>query len=359
VISAAWNADPGVVDFHKLTEGRTGEMTLLDQSCLKCHRSHSMHQTHVKVALSCSSCHMEHRGPGRMAPPSDERCAFCHGDVEKLAAHASKPVDFAERGMASSFEIDHPSFRVHAERTRDTNTLKFNHALHLGGATIPTLSNGQKLDCAHCHRPDAAGVYMRKVQFENHCQSCHSLQFDPDAPDLTLPHGDPEIVSAFLRSLPKQYADLAARSGVLKREEQEKFAQQKLARLQQRVSSGEQLEQRIFFSNAGFGPSMRVGTVSGSAPASYPGCAYCHEVKTGAHGRPLVTKPEMPERWLHRGRFDHSKHATMKCVDCHAATLSKETADVLLPLRQSCATCHSKEGGVANSCVTCHSFHFK
>jgi hypothetical protein len=359
LVAAAWNADPAPIDFHKLAHGPTGEMTLIDNNCQKCHRDHSMHQANVKVALSCSSCHVEHHGPERMAATADERCVFCHGDVEKLASLTGKTSDAAARTVARDFESAHPSFRVQAERTRDPNTLKFNHALHLGSQTIPLLPGGQKLDCAHCHQPDAAGKYMRRVQFENHCQSCHSLQFDPDAPGLTLPHGNPELVSAFLRSLPKQYTEFAARSGMLKRDEQEKFAREKLARLQHRFSSGDELEKRVFFSNAAASPGTRVGSVSGPAAATYPGCAYCHEVKTGARGQPEVTPPVLPERWLQHGEFDHSRHATMQCVACHDAARSKETSDVILPSRQSCANCHSSGGGVAHSCVTCHSFHSK
>jgi hypothetical protein len=357
--ASAWKADPGPMDFHKLVRGPDTGMTSIDNNCQNCHREHSLHQAHVKVAMSCSSCHVEHHGPGRMAAPTDERCVFCHGDLRKLASLSGKTMNAATRNLARNFESDHPSFRVRAERTRDLNTLRFNHALHLGSQTIPALPNGQRLDCAFCHKPDAAGVYVRKVQFEKHCQSCHSLQFDPDAPNLTLPHGNPEIVSAFLRSLPRQYAELAARSGMLNREDQEKFAQARLAGLQERFSSGEELERRVFFSNSVSSPARRVGSVSGPAAATYAGCAYCHEVKTGAHGAAEVTPPVMPERWLHHGEFDHSRHTTMQCVACHDAPHSKETSDVILPTRQLCAKCHGSEGGVAHSCVTCHKFHSK
>ena len=355
----ALEADPGITDFHKLARASKGEMTLIDAPCQKCHLNHLTHQEHVAVDLSCSSCHQEHRGPGRMTAPSDERCVFCHGDAERIADDATLLAEFTPRALARNFEVEHPGFRIHSERIRDTNTLKFNHAIHLRGQTIPTLPSGQKLDCAYCHQPDAAGIYMRKVQFENHCQACHSLQFDPEAPGLTLPHANSDTVSAFLRSLPKQYTDLAARSGILNRTEQEKFAQEKLGRLRQRVFSGDELEQLIFFSNATTGPGRRIGSVSGPAVANYPGCAYCHEVKKGASGRPEVTNPVMPERWLHHGAFNHARHATMKCVQCHSAERSSDTADVIIPNRQSCAQCHSSSGGVAHSCVTCHSFHLK
>ena len=69
-------------------------------------------------------------------------------------------------------------------------------ALHLTGKTIPILPGGQKLDCASCHQPDAAGIYVRRINFESHCQVCHSLQFDPETPGLTLPHGDADFVRA-------------------------------------------------------------------------------------------------------------------------------------------------------------------
>ena len=71
------------------------------------------------------------------------------------------------------FSDDHPQFRFIAEKRRDPDTLKFNHALHLTGTTIPKLPGGIKLDCAFCHQPDAAGAFMRPVNFEKNCRVCH------------------------------------------------------------------------------------------------------------------------------------------------------------------------------------------
>jgi hypothetical protein len=258
-----------------------------------------------------------------------------------------------------SFADDHPEFRVHADKLRDPDTLKFNHALHLTGETIPKLAAGQKLDCAFCHQPDVAGSYFRRINFAHHCQVCHSLQFDPETPGLTLPHGDPDFVSAFLHSLPKQYADFAARSGVTRATEQNQFAQEKLQRLQARVASGEDFEKRVFFSTATTGPELQVGSVSGATRALYPGCAYCHEVKSGVQGKAEITKPVILERWLAHGEFNHAKHAGVICAQCHQAATSKDTADIILPGINSCTTCHSPRGGVADSCATCHVYHKK
>lgn len=371
LISAAWRAKPGPFEVIKLAHTRPGEMTAIDASCQKCHTGHLLHQPNVVRDISCSFCHAEHRGAGPIAATTDAHCTLCHGDAEVMAAASAKGASLPPEGgtpndsrptsgftqVIHSFADDHPEFRVHTDKLRDPNTLRFNHALHLTGETIPKLPDGQRLDCASCHQPDVTGSYFRRINFENHCRVCHSLQFDPETPGLTLPHGDPDFVSAFLRSLPKQYADFAARSGLTRATERNQFAQEKLQRLQARVTSGEDFEKRIFFSSATIGPEVQVGAVRGPTPALYPGCAYCHEVKSEAQGKAEITKPVVVERWLVHGEFNHAKHSGVACAQCHQAATSKDTADVMLPGKNSCAACHSPQGGVADSCATCHVYH--
>jgi hypothetical protein len=378
LISVALHASPGPLEIRRLAAARPAEMTAIDESCQKCHPQHLLHQPNMVRDLSCSACHHEHRG-AQMPAPDDANCAFCHGDAAVMANAAATgltlpPGAFHSRispgqrafpaprpaagftSVINHFATDHPEFRVHTENWRDPDTLKFNHQLHLTGATIPKLPGGQKLDCAFCHQPDAAGAYVRPVKFENNCRVCHSLQFDPETPALTLPHGDPKFVAAFLHSLPKQYADFAARTGVTGAAEQSEFASQKLQRLQTLAGSGEELEARVFFSSATFGPATQIGTVSGATRALFPGCAYCHEVKAFA-GQPEITPPVLFDRWLVHSEFNHAKHAGIACEKCHAATQSRETADILLPAKESCVTCHSPRGGVANNCSECHRYH--
>ncbi len=43
----------------------------------------------------------------------------------------------------------------------------------------------------------------------------------------------------------------------------------------------------------------------------------------------------------------------------YQAAASKDTADIILPGKNSCVTCHSPQGGVADSCATCHDYHKK
>ena len=280
----------------------------------------------------------------------DANCNFCHGNAEKMPA-AIGGNTFV---LVHHFADDHPQFRFIAEKLRDPDTLKFNHALHLTGSTIPKLPGGAKLDCTFCHQPDAAGALMKPVAFLKNCRLCHSLQFDPETPQLMLPHGNAEFVSAYLRSLPKQYLDLAAKQNVA---DENNFVQQKLTGLRTQFGSGEDLEKRIFFSTSTIAPEISVGNVSGATRAIFPGCAYCHEVKSAASGSPQITKPMMAERWLAQAKFNHAKHVNIGCAQCHDAVHSKETADVLLPSKNICAVCHSPRGGVADACAECHAYH--
>ena len=369
ITAAALGADPPPWDFAKLLATKTGGPSRMDDACQKCHAAHAFHQPNTSREVGCAFCHREHQSAGRLATITDAQCGLCHADATVMAAATAKgaKMDAKEFAFARpanrftevihSFATDHPDFRAVNSNLRDQDTLRFNHQLHLNGTTIPPLANGQKLDCAFCHQPDASGTLMRRIRFENHCQVCHSLQFDPETPELALPHGNAEYVSAFLHSLPRQYSELARRKGVTDAGQGKNFAEEKLSGLRARLQPGEDFERRVFFSAALAGPAVKAGAVEGSARTVYPGCAYCHEVKAGPAGAVEITKPLLVERWLTHSQFEHGKHSSLACAQCHAARQSTDTADVLLPSKAGCVTCHSPQGGVADSCVTCHAYH--
>lgn len=309
----------------------------IDANCLRCHAGYEFHQSNTVAGASCSACHVEHNGGGRMAAPDNRHCLACHGDAGVMRASFERGQQLGLRrappAVFQSFS-NHPAFHPPA----DVNTLKFNHQKHLTG-DIPLL-HGRKLDCADCHQPDPTGTYMQPISFAAHCRACHSLQFDERNPELEVPHGNATAVRAYLRSLPTQYADLA----VKKRVPVEPFVTEQMARLREQVRSGEDLERQMFLTTARNGPAGR---------PKYYGCAYCHEVKAVGG----VTAPVMPARWFDQGEFTHAKHRTVSCEKCHDVRRSQETTDVLLPAQSSCVQCHSPAGGVADGCASCHGYH--
>ena len=376
--------------FH--TDQRSLALSAMDEACLKCHKSFDFHEPNVVQSHSCVACHHEHTGSGPMHPPSDRNCQVCHGDAAIMQASLAKGKTLGlyhalvgdevtslklkpdERLLTSSptiekrgklqlitaFATDHPEFQLVAEKLRDPDTLKFNHQLHLTSPTIPQLPDGKKLECASCHQPDASGGFYRKISFAANCKVCHSLQFDAENPALRVPHGNAEFVRAFLRSLPAQYAEFAKREkNLTATDDVNAFVQAQMARLRAQVGSGEQLEREIFFSDAHTGPSTRVAGMDAQSRARFPGCAYCHEVTASGDATPQVTKPVIMDRWFVRGGFNHAKHTQVACEKCHEVRGSKDTADILLPSKVSCVTCHSPKGGAASNCSECHQYHGK
>jgi len=362
-----------------LQEIKLSSRASIDRACLDCHKGHSFHQPNVVQDHSCTACHHEHLGKGPMKSPDKANCLACHGDASVMEASFQKgknlpPAAFdfrANHGLAlfatprpprghtqvlHSFATDHPEFQVVAEKLRETNTLKFNHQLHLNSPNIPAV-NGKKLDCADCHKPDATGVFHQKLSFEANCKSCHSLQFDMKNPELLIPHGNPEYVRAFLRSLPIQYADFARRRGVTDDRGVDDFVKQQMLQIREQVRAGEDLERQVFFNDAQTGPVGKIGQLDERGRARFAGCAYCHEVKPVDGAAPTITKPIIPDRWMIRGNFNHAKHASVACVKCHEVGRSRDTSDILLPSKSACVTCHSPQGRVAHDCSTCHNYH--
>jgi len=98
-------------------------------------------------------------------------------------------------------------------------------------------------------------------------------------------------------------------------------------------------------------------------------CIVCHEiVKTAppkgtagaiAYG---VAPVHVAATWMPKSRFDHEKHRTYKCEECHDKVAeSKSSADVAIPDIATCRKCHAGAEPVANkvvsTCVACHGFH--
>lgn len=412
---------------HALGRAVLGGTSLerMDAACAKCHEPQKLHlpqlaalslrqvsrELPVVGAGACSSCHREHVGSGPMRMPGSESCAACHGSLDRL--HESLTLVPTEGALASprpeirdfgdgqrrfippraaphqpvaftSFAEGHPPFGYESKDARDPAAIRYNHARH-EQADIP-LVDGRRLDCVDCHKPGPDGAFVQRVNFEQHCVRCHSLHFDPDVPKLAIPHGDPEKVRAYLRSLTAQYVDYAVNQArITDRAQLQLYVTTQFNKLNARgLNTAEELERRVFLTGDPPENQARIGTKSNKGQF-FPGCAKCHEVTaTGLSRAPSIAPTNMADRWLTRGPFTHQPHAHMACVDCHAAAKSSaKTGDILLPPRTLCAECHRpldsgkvqpisateamkpheltekqrREGGILSDCRACHRYH--
>lgn len=351
----------------------------IDVKCQDCHdknppfgtaKKYDLHEPNVVENRSCSICHQEHLGPGPLKRVADLQCASCHNDRAIMDASAKKgatlPPDTFHlrphpaqqvvlemprppRGYTEvfpSFAEGHPEFQLIRDKARDPDVLRFNHQRHFGNEIPPV--NGQKLDCNYCHKPDPGGRFYQRISFAANCQSCHALLFDKNNPQLHLPHGDVNLVRTFLRTLPAQYATLPHAG------DNRTFVAQQMNQLRAQFGSDAEFERAVFFETDPYKPHRQT---EARTRGNFAGCAFCHEVKSGTGGAPAVTKPILVDRWMTQSPFNHAKHASVKCDDCHHASQSRETAEVLMPAKANCVTCHSPKGRVASDCLTCHSYH--
>ncbi|MEP6808977.1 MAG: cytochrome c3 family protein [Chthoniobacterales bacterium] len=365
----------------------------IDQACQTCHQHHAFHEANVVENQSCSACHEEHQGPEAMRAVTTLQCATCHNDRALMQASAQigkrlpstqfrlnpkvagaagthhnilklpRPPDGYTVTFAS-FAEGHPPFQLQRENVRESDVLRFNHQRHLGSSDIPPTKDGKKLDCVFCHQPEPDGRYMRRINFESHCQQCHSLQFDVKNPGFQLPHGDAALVRTFLRTLPAQYGELARREKKMTNDGQiAQFAGQQVRQLLGQYGSGAELERAVFFAT---NPYKVAAQSDAATRARYAGCAFCHEVKQGSAGAfpvPEITRPVTIDRWMPHASFSHARHeSVLSCRECHvAAEGSRLTSDVLMPVKEGCVICHSETAAplkrASAECSTCHVFH--
>lgn len=368
------------------------DFTPIDKNCASCHfkqnkRVYDFHEPNVVKNRSCSVCHQEHRGADSLQRVASNQCASCHNNPQSMEAAAQKGIQLRwdnfqrhpqpprqvvfqlprpPRGYTQTFAAfwdGHPEFQIKREPARDPNVLKFDHNRHFQPDIPPV--GGKKLDCSYCHQPDPEGRYNIRITFAGQCQVCHSLQFDPANPELMLPHGDTTAVRGFLEDLQAHYADLAAQKG-LSGKSVSMFVTQQMSRLRDRLrlahagipptlsAIGDAFEHQVFFVTDPFKPQ------NGMLPrtrASFYGCALCHDPQPRPNAAPYIAKPVFVDRWMVRCDFNHATHRMVKCDDCHHATQSRLTSDVIMPGIASCVTCHSPKGKVAAECTTCHSYH--
>lgn len=349
-------------------------------ACLSCHDG-PMHHAAKTNALSCATCHTEHRGRASIVAAKNESCAQCHGDLKTSgsAPHYAAHIE--------SFEDGHPEFAALRDNARDIGTIKVNHAIHMKPIRRGPNGPNVQMECGDCHKawegaaetgwayadakytsanasyseqdevlapksealprpaPKSGRELMAPVKFATACAGCHSLAFDKRFNE-GVPHDKPEAVHAFLV---KKFGDyIAAHSGELRE-----------ARDPGRDLTGKPMQAavRVYTAN-----EWVIARISDAEELLWrKTCKQCHALTIGAsqNNLPVVEPARTMVRWMPHATFDHDAHRGFSCVSCHEKALSStETSDVLLPGIATCKTCHAPGPEYAESrCFECHTYH--
>ena len=158
----------------------------------------------------------------------------------------------------------------------------------------------------------------------------------------------------FLQTLPTQYAELAVKKECTSLTRSRISSPGKCCNCARACFREKNFERQVFFVADPYKPQP------GSGPrerASFYGCALCHDVQPVANAAPFIAKPVFVDRWMPQAKFNHARHTSVNCNDCHRASQSRLTSDVLMPGIANCVSCHSPKGKVVTESSICHSYH--
>ena len=325
--------------------------------CLACHAATRQHADPKIVDLGqqrCESCHKEHNGQRIATRAADAFCTGCHGAIAAVAP-ATNLVN------VESFATAHPQFRPMLvtdasgpvlgrvsldSRPMEGANLRFPHDKHLRRDGLRTRDGSVTLVCASCHVPDRSGTGMRPVTMEGQCGRCHTLAFEWRFPDWSVPHGEPEKARRAIAGLYSQLALSERREIDRARPERQRPGEVPQDERTQRESDRAWVEART---------EEAMTTTFGAS-----GCGLCHAAERNADGW-SVRPVHLAQSFMPKARFDHARHTTVGCAECHTAQTSSSADDVLMPGIATCRGCHGGEtpgaGKVASGCVSCHAYH--
>lgn len=389
-----------------------------EQKCQSCHAGPD-HHAGAMPALSCGSCHREHRGAeASLVHMGDADCTQCHRNLKAhygaIARSAFEPP--IHNSVPAFKEGLHPKFR---SVQKDPGQLRFSHAQHMTpgvpaidpltkqpGGGLWTLgdiapsyreryrnqqpaeqrqdSDFVHLSCASCHRletddfnltpaqiselPAAAqparssGAYMLPITYENQCKACHPLSVAERLPDgklreVAVPHRlQPD---ALQKHLGDYFTAQAARG-------QTGFGDRPAA-----VPLPGKLPQGALQPSLAelVARNLKNAQEDLYARPIKKNCALCHYLEKETAGEQVTWKvvpTQTPQVWLRHARFDHAAHRALDCRACHAAGYtSVDSTDVLIPDIDNCVQCHAPpashggkvSGGARHHCTECHRYH--
>ncbi len=355
-----------------------------DEACVACHKTVREHVPAAELSgvkgqafrdTRCAECHRDHKGI-QMAPRSQEQCADCHRDVTQVAAQAKShnATDFGVKGEHPEFRLslldaDKPDAirRVRLSKPAspemvERSNLKFNHKLHMDPAGVRDpegkrdaagMRNAQGgrtvLKCSGCHQPSEGGRLIASISMEQHCQSCHSLAFEPKVTSRQVLHGDVEEIATRLREFYARLvlgdvppdvnppADLPRmRPGI------ELSYPERLEVLRIAEQKANQVLQELF-------DQRKV-------------CSTCHVVSRTTDSAGWKIAPvRVAKVWMPQALFSHDKHKMESCTKCHDMSASTSASQISMPEIAICHECHvgatPVAGKVTSDCSMCHKFH--
>lgn len=332
-----------------------------DQACLNCHKSVRAHADPQKFHFAefnttrCATCHVEHQGQAQVLRTDQKFCAACHADLTRRVA---------DTGLldVSDFGRGHPQFRPTLLRQvgdkevavrvslndhpQEQSGLIFSHAKHLDPRGVKGPQGKTVLSCSRCHTLEPGAARPRPLRMTEVCISCHQLNFDPDNPRRQVPHAD---VPQVLASLTEYYSTLALQGGYNKH-----AAPPAVRRLPGKPLTESQRQEALRW-------AQQMSARAASELIEKRSCKVCHEVtRTQAAPGWRIMPVRLSSHWLPLAEFDHARHVTTACTDCHAARESTHSSDVLLPGIGKCRECHASGDQTArlpSTCLTCHGFH--
>lgn len=381
----AWESGPLASAHHTMANDcqschGTPFQVVQDDKCIVCHANTKAHADPVRYPLPdiaesrCAHCHRDHNGDTGLIRADQELCSDCHRNLSERVNGDTELVD------VSDFGKNHPQFKVllpawdaqgqfTPERVSmdkkplvEQSGLKFPHAKHLAKEGLKTADGVQHLECASCHRPESGGALIAPINFEEHCQSCHRLDFDLRMPDRQAPHGDVAEVQYMISEF---YSKVALEGGF--DDVQAPVSVRQRRRPGQPPASAQ--EQREALEWARSKALQTTDTLFQSRT-----CTVCHTVSkdpAATQAGWVVAPVRVAGSWYEKASFTHAKHSTMACADCHAAELSQSSADLLIPdigtvgtqstqAPFACRDCHGGEHDpkqLGSTCIDCHGFH--
>ncbi len=372
----AWNPGPLSPGHTALTQdcGACHQIPFLrvrDRACNACHESTPNHVRDLKLqeklfgATRCAECHADHQGAEAPLRTDAALCAGCHVDIRKF--DAASPLR-----NAADFALSHPDFKLTLWRGPDArdivrvlqtdkanlverSNLKYPHDAHLK-ANIQGPKGKVTLGCGNCHVPDASGKAFEPITMKNHCVGCHTLEFEPAVTSRQVPHG---LVEDALLTMQEFYANIVLSNVAVDRAESGAI-RQGIPKPSAAVVTDEQRQRALEF-------ARKKAEVVGADLFEKRVCIVCHDVRRsgepqGTSGMMWTVPPvHIAQTWMPFARFDHAKHRTAECKDCHDVGRSKVASDVNLPDLASCRVCHSGSEPSANkvvsTCISCHAYH--